>query len=412
MKDQARFPISHKSILRSVKVSLALLLFFGVSVRAQAQPSLLASANYYNLREGLGNSIHIFKTKKSATVAFLGGSITYNPGWRENTCAYLKQQYPKVNFHFIAAGIPSLGSLPHAFRVKQDVLDSGKVDLLFLEAAVNDQVNGTDSLTQLYTLEGIVRQARKSNPKMDIIMMSFADPDKTKIYNSGHVPVSVANHERIADYYHLPSINLAKEIRDRLANKEFDWDRDFRDLHPSPFGQQLYFNTIKQLIHASAEVEQAKIQKHSLPKPLHPANFEKGIYVGVEKAVADQSWTLEKDWEPKDGISTRPGFVHVPVLSSTRDGATLTFNFVGNAVGMAVVSGPDAGIVRYSIDGTMQGEIDLYTPWSSSLHLPWYVLFGKNLEAGSHTLKIEISKKKNNNSKGTACRIVHFLVNK
>ncbi len=42
---------------------------------------------------------------------------------------------------------------------------------------------------------------------------------------------------------------------------------------------------------------------------------------------------------------------------------------------MAIVSGSDAGIVKYSIDNGPEQQIDLFTEWSQSLHLPWYVLF-------------------------------------
>ncbi|HKG07537.1 MAG TPA: hypothetical protein VKB19_13800, partial [Pedobacter sp.] len=124
---------------------------------AEAQTKPLPLGNYIEKRSGLTDTYQAITVKKSATVAFLGGSITYNGGWRNMVCDYLQQNFPDTKFHFIAAGIPSLGSLPHAFRLQSDVLDSGRVDLLFLESAVNDQVNHTDSIIQIRALEGIVR---------------------------------------------------------------------------------------------------------------------------------------------------------------------------------------------------------------------------------------------------------------
>ncbi|MNL65617.1 hypothetical protein D3C87_1899700 [compost metagenome] len=99
------------------------------------------------------------------------------------------------------------------------------------------------------------------------------------------------------------------------------------------------------------------------------------------------------------------------MLVATRPTATLTLSFKGTAVGMSVVSGADAGTVVYSIDNGPEKELDLYTQWSKSLHLPWYVLFGSNLKEGSHILKLRISEHKNEKSTGNACRIAHFLVN-
>jgi len=66
--------------------------------------------DFYHVRNGL---VHFYKklnNQKEVTVAFLGGSITYNPGWRPMICDYLRERYPDVKFHFISAGIPSLGS--------------------------------------------------------------------------------------------------------------------------------------------------------------------------------------------------------------------------------------------------------------------------------------------------------------
>lgn len=402
--------------MNKIRIALSLVYSFCMGIisftGANAQVSTLPFSNYIKQRSGLAHAYEAIVVRKQATVAFLGGSITYNPGWRDMVCADLKARFPGTRFHFIAAGIPSLGSLPHAFRLQQDVLDSGKVDLLFLEAAVNDQVNRTDSTIQVRALEGIVRHARASNPAMHIIMMSFADPDKTKLYDEGIVPVSVANHELVAAHYGLPSINLAKAVRDKLANHEFSWEKDFKDLHPSPFGQELYFTAIKTLLSAAFENKVAIGRKSTgLPAALDKASFTRGRYAATGDASHDAQWTLVKDWTPDDQLGTRPGFVHVPMLTATVPGASLTLEFKGTAVGMAIASGADAGIVTYRIDNGPEKQLDLFTEWSSSLHLPWYVIFDSGLKDTRHTLRLTVSPEKNPSSNGTACRIAHFLIN-
>jgi hypothetical protein len=50
-----------------------------------------------------------------------------------------------------------------------------------------------------------------------------------------------------AEWYSVNSINLAKGVTNRIINGEFTWRDDFRDLHPSPFGQELCFKTIRYL---------------------------------------------------------------------------------------------------------------------------------------------------------------------
>jgi sialidase-1 len=372
----------------------------------------LPYSSYYTLGNQLNNFKHVIVTRKNVIVTFLGGSITYNPGWRQMVCKYLTDKFPNTDFHFIAAGIPSLGSLPHAFRLQRDVLDSGKTDLMFIEAAVNDRVNHTDSITQVRALEGIVRHAKRSNPGMDFIIMAFADPYKTSDYNKGLIPPEIANHQMVAEHYNLPFINLGKEVRDKINNKEFSWEGDFKDIHPAPFGQQLYFENIKSLLSACFDSKAKKIIKSPLPKPMDKANFEYGSYYNIRNASYSSGWAIDNNWKPTDGLGTRDGFVNVPVLSSVIPGSTLSLLFNGTAVGIAIVSGSDAGIISYRVDNGPENTVDLYTEWSSMLHLPWYMLLGSDLKTGNHTLTITISQQKNKNSKGNACRIVNFLVNK
>jgi len=397
------------------KIVLCFLVSLICALPGFAQIKTLPFSRYIKERNGLPNVYKAISIQKKATVAFLGGSITYNDGWRNKVCAYLKDRFPATKFRFIAAGIPSLGSLPHTFRLGRDVLDSGKVDLLFLEAAVNDQVNGTDSVTQVRALEGIIKHAKTSNRLMDIVLMSFADPDKTKLYNEGIIPTSVANHELVANHYQLPSINLAEAIRDKLENKEFSWEKDFIDLHPSPFGQELYFEAIKDLLSSNfASLSKTGIKQQStikLPALLNKGSFTRGRYLSIEGAKDRNGWAIAKNWTPEDGLSTRLGFVNVPMLVSTVAGSSFTLKFKGTAIGIAIVSGADAGILRYSIDNGAEKQLDLFTQWSSSLHLPWYLLFGSNLTDTEHVLKVTVSSEKNKNSKGTACRIANFLVN-
>ncbi len=277
----------------------------------------LPNKDYFTVRNGLKSTFQTITENKKATIAFLGGSITYNKGWRTKTADYLKELFPETEFRFIAAGIPSLGSLPHAFRLQRDLLDSGKIDLLFVEAAVNDRANGTDSLTQILALEGIIQHAKSANPNMDVVMMSFADPDKTKDYDNGIEPIEVKNHELVAEYYQLPSINLAKEVRDRMLNKEFSWEDDFKDLHPSVFGQEVYFSTIKSLLNDC--FNNSKTLKNNILQRnfLNSNSFTKGKYYPIENAQYDAQWTLDKNWKPTDRLPTREGFVNVPMLIST-----------------------------------------------------------------------------------------------
>jgi len=151
--------------------------------------------------------------------------------------------------------------------------------------------------------------------------------------------------------------------------------------------------------------------KLSLPKPMDKASFQNGKYYNIKNAVYKNGWTITDKWQPSDGLPTREGFVNIPVLSSNTPGTELSLPFKGTAIGIAIVSGSDAGMISYAIDNGSFKDIDLYTQWSGMLHLPWYLLLGDDLKKANHILRIRISEQKNKASKGNACRIVNFLVN-
>lgn len=79
--------------------------------------------------------------------------------------------------------------MPHAFRLERDVLSHGPVDLLFVEAAVNDTSNTGDHPEQMLRgMEGVVRHVRMANPLTDIVQMHFVMPDHIADYNAGKGP--------------------------------------------------------------------------------------------------------------------------------------------------------------------------------------------------------------------------------
>jgi sialidase-1 len=394
---------------------LALCLLTVCTLRAQTArvKAPLKSEDYITRNGNLDNAWYCIQKRKKINVVFLGGSITHMEGWRNLVCRYLQQTYPAAEFSFRNAGIPSLGSVPHAFRFQRDVLDKGPVDLLFVESAVNDHVNGTPEIQQRRALEGIVRHMLSINPAVNIVLMAFVDPDKMAAYRAGKIPAEVQVHAEIAKKYKLPFINLAKEITDRIDAKEFTWEDDFKDLHPAPFGQRLYFNTIKQLLDkAFTRPAPPHLVSVSLIPPLDTFNYAQADYADIHNAAHLQGFALDEDWQPADSTPARPGFVHVPMLVSDSSGhASLDFPFTGRTVGIGVLSGPDAGFIKYSIDGGPGQEIDLYTEWSNSLYLPWYLILGDGLSKENHNLRLQTGGPHAGNTKNV-CRIVYFLVNK
>lgn len=375
----------------------------------------LSSTAYHQMRGGLLNSLIKFEHEKKGRVAFLGGSITHNPGWRDSIAEYIQNRFPDTEFEFIEAGIPSTGSTPGAFRMKRDLFEGGPIDLLFEEAAVNDATNGRTDQEQIRAMEGIVRHARAVNPATDIVIMHFVDPGKMKVYRKGQVPKVIQNHEKVAAHYQIPTIDLAKEVTDRIDAGEFTWKHDFKNLHPSPFGQGVYARSMIGFLKdawVKPVAEDDKIKSYPLPKPLDKMNYDNGKLVDITEAKFSGDWEIVENWSPTDGKGTRENYTHVPMLigQATRKGK-VSFHFTGNTVGIAVAAGPDAGIIEYRIDKGDWQKLDLLTNWSRSIHLPWFFTLGAALENTKHTLQIKIAKKEDPKRTGNVCRIRYFYVN-
>jgi sialidase-1 len=374
----------------------------------------LDASLYHQMRGGLHNCQTIFEQTGKGRVAFLGGSITYGSGWRDSICKYLVHRFPDTEFEFIPAGIPSMGSTPAAFRLERDVLQGSPIDLLFEEAAVNDASNGRTNTEQIRAMEGIVRHLRRSNPNADMVMMHFVDPEKMENYKSGREPEVITNHNLVAEHYQIPIINLAKEVTDRIDHGEFNWEDDFKDLHPSPFGQGVYAHSMIQLLGDAFDGPEAhnnQVTPHLLPDPLDANCYENGYLRDISSATYSSGWQVDSLWNPGKGKRVRPNYVDVPMLIGNEPGSALKLTFDGKAVGIAVAAGSDAGMIDYRIDKGDWQRMNLFTDWSMHLHLPWYYTLAGDLAHENHLLEMKISRSKDERSEGHACRIRYFYVN-
>ncbi len=374
----------------------------------------LRCVDYQEMRNGLKNSFIKFEREKKGRVAFLGGSITYNPGWRDSISNYLVKRFPDTKFEFIAAGIPSFGSTEDVFRVKRDILKKGSVDLLFVEAAVNDGGKGRPESEVVRSMEGVVRQARRAYPTTDIVFMYFVDPSKIKDYNNGTEPEIIRIHDSVAKYYNIPVLNLAKEITDRINVGEFTWKDDFKNVHPSPFGQGIYARSMLSFLDdawSGFVAEDDKVENYDMLAKLDKSCYDNGVLIDAKDVKLVKGWSFVDNWRPEIKANTRANFINVPMLVGDYPGKSLKFSFDGNAIGIAVAAGPDAGIVEYRIDKGEWKTKDLFTKHSKVYHLPWYYMLADSLPDGKHTLEMRVSDKRNRYSVGNKCVLRYFFVN-
>ncbi len=361
------------------------------------------------LRDNFSNCRNRFEVTRQGRVAFLGGSITFNSGWRDSVMAYLRRKYPLTTFDFINAGIPSVDIKMHAFRLQKDVFFRGKVDMLFVESAVNDTSNGVTSIERTRAYEGIIRQAIRHNPNIDVAYMYFAHDAFYAYVKAGQPIPLVTDYEKSAWQYAISSINLAQYVAER-----YTWSQFGNDVHPGALGTQIYGEAITRMLNiAWSDTASAVTQPlaHFQPvKMLDTLCFANGHMDSIQAAQLVNGWKSVASWTPTSG-GTRDGFVNVPALEALTARDTLKFVFTGTAIGIVVPAGPDVGMLDYYIDNQFMGTKDQFTQWSAGLNLPWTILFNVDLPRRQHELKIVTSTAKNTGSVGNACRIFRFLVN-
>jgi lysophospholipase L1-like esterase len=394
-----------KTLLLGVCASVALVSSNALAVET---PSFGENVQF---RGNLDNARVKFERDKRGRVAFIGGSITEMDGYRPMVCQSLKERFPNTEFTFIAAGISSTCSTTGAFRVESDVLKEGPVDLFFVEFAVNDDQDAHHTRTQaMRGMEAILRKALKSNPRMDMVMTFFVNPEMLATHQAGGVPLTVEAHETVAAHYGVSTIHLAREVARQITEGSLTW-KQFGGVHPAPHGNAICARMIDDLLNRAwkKDAPVANPVPYPLPKPLDPLNYEFGRYLGEKEVELLNGWNRGVlDWKGVPG-SKRARFNELPVWHASSEGSTARITFEGTAVGAFVLAGPDAGIAEVSIDGAAPREVNLYHAHSKGLHYPRSVLFGEELPKGKHVLTLRVSDK--TTSAGHAIRALQFFAN-
>jgi len=166
------------------------------------------------VRGGLPNFFAKLAAGDAVRIAYLGGSITAQPGWRVFSRKWFQEQYPRASIREINAAIGGTGSDLGVFRLRHDVLRF-KPDLLFVEFAVNDGGAPPDRIQK--TMEGIVRQAWKADPTTDICFVYTATQGMMHTLQEGKFPRAAGAMEAVADHYGIPSIHMALRIAEMGA---------------------------------------------------------------------------------------------------------------------------------------------------------------------------------------------------
>ena len=406
-----KIQFNRKSITRKAAgllLGCALTVTLAATAEGKKRPYPLRDMKECSPRGGLPNFFAKLKAGKNVIIAYLGGSITEQNGWRVQSCKWFRKQFPKAKVSGINAAIGGTGSSLGVFRIDHDVFRF-KPDLLFVEFAVND---GNAPPKRIYkSMEGIVRKTWKKFPDCDICFVYTLTYKNIKTLQAGKMQRSASAMEKLADYYNIPTIHMGVKIvelvsKDKMvmkANKsgmsrvsgdelnktskmatdkngKIPFARD--GVHPYPdTGHVLYTAAIAR---SMSDIEKSgKTGSHKLSSPMDRGNWERARMLPLTKAKLEGFVKLPKSSKLVKKFRRRIGDIWMG-----KPGATLSFKFKGTRAAIYDLVGPDCGYLEISLDGKKRvpRRIDAFCHY----HRLSQIYIGGDLPDKEHSVVIRV----------------------
>ena len=372
-------------------------------------------AEYIQNRGGCPNAFRKFAdsqtTKEFTKITFFGGSITEGAGastpdlcYRSLTMKQLRGDYAGAVLYENNSAIGGTGSWLGAFRTRNDALYGGAA-IVFVEFAVND--GGAPEAQVLASMEGIVRQIWSCDSSTDIVFLYTLVKNHMDVYKQRKLPDTVQWHERIAERYKIPSVNLGQYVAKKILAGELSFDEFAKDgVHPTDRGYALYIEALKPFLAACKTAAPAKspavyrqLKDYAC---VSPAPMEKAQCVPYEWAKADAGW--------KFGQQSPTGrFLHIAQCDQA--GSMLMLNFTGSQIGVFDAIGPDTGNLEFSIDNGAWQTLNDFDSYCVHFLRPHARPLAMGLDPKQkHELRLRVAEKIPENSKGRVVRLGWFLV--
>lgn len=321
--------------------------------------------DYAVLRSGMLNTIYKLKNNKKLTVGYIGGSVTSgygasneNNSWRVETEKWLKNAFPGAQITAVNASIGGTGSELAMYRLEHDLLKHNP-DLVFIEFAVNDAYINYTSEQIMVQIETICRKINNKNPYTDIIMVYVNDSGRR---SDNTIPA----YETIADLYKTNSVNVYSAVLDAMDAENRPFSYYFMDhVHPNDMGYKVYADTIIGVLQETLKGSSSGLTAKKLPNPRTNVKMNATLYRPDQTPLNSNN-----GWENRDQFPWL-GSTYGGSLTSNKDGSVFTIKLKGTDFGILYEIGPNAGSIRYSVDGgaekTLDGNYSYSTPTNAIL---------------------------------------------
>ncbi|QDT89222.1 SGNH/GDSL hydrolase family protein [Gimesia algae] len=345
-----------KTMSINLIVLILLIMFPMYTVQAAPPEYHTVKAKLLKPRQGIGNTVEKLNSGAEVRVAYLGGSITAANGWRVKTTKWLQSEFPNAKIHEIHAAIGGTGSDLGAFRLEHDVLQHHP-DLVFIEFAVNDGGRQPEAIWE--SMDGIVRQIWKSNPQTDICFVYTFRVNYEKELRKGDNPRAASAMELLANYYGIPSINVALKIAELEQQGKLKFTSEtpvsagvvlFSNdgVHPLDQGHDIYTEVIADAIKQMESTSQPLDHSSKLKQPFVTGHWSDAKMIPLEPSMLSGNWKKL----PADNIlQKRFGGRMGQIWEADTPGSKLTFRFRGSQAALYDLLGPDGGQVQITVDG-------------------------------------------------------------
>lgn len=316
------------------------------------------------------------------TFGFIGGSITDPRGrerWSEYFISCFVCEHPDITVDVENAAIAATGSDYGIFRVGRDIVGRG-CDVVFVEYAVNDRILPSERRNR--SREGLIRKIL-TGTDADVVLVYTYCAEMLQDLLKGTLPDTVAELERIAEYYRLSSVFAGAYALSCVQKGLLRWEEWLPDgLHPAHVGSRFYAEAVYTLTQALTGTKERGVYEKALPKPLFPGNWEHAVTLPLDQVRREGYWRMERCLDLP--LVER-------VLRSDAPGSALRFVFEGTGIVLTRSFGTLSSDFRWRVDEEDWRESDGRRPdWMAERGWLKTETLTEELASGPHVCRIEI----------------------
>lgn len=268
------------------------------------------------LRSGAPRFASLIRSRRPTHIVVFGTSVTYDGHYLQPLVETLQRETGNKTIRLTRIGLSGFTSAFAIFRLESEVLPL-RPDLVLIEYAVND----TQVIDDVpYALHAMIRRIRSTYPHCDVALIYFSpDPhvDQT---------LAITAHDAVADYYALPTIDMAVVVADLLNRGMATLVGDERAItidgvHQTPAASEL-------LGVPFADAVIGLFTEETPPAPNQPPVASPFLRA---RSAPSPLFVSKEDWfvtvPPSDEESS--GAYSTAIASAQTSGATLRFSFTG-----------------------------------------------------------------------------------